>query len=68
MCPAVRAVGDIGRKSHFFEAAATVHEKKIRHRVVGDKKIHPAIIIYIRGHDSPSFPKMRGDAGLFADI
>src|ERR1700733_11468426 len=67
-CPAISAVSDIGGQAHFVEAAAPVHEKKIRHCVVGDKEIHPAIVIYTGGNDSPGFSEMRGDAGLFADI
>jgi hypothetical protein len=32
-----------------------VEEKEILDRVVGYKKVHPAIVVDIRGNDSPGF-------------
>src|SRR5260370_257042 len=66
--PAVGAVGHVRGKPGFLEAAPAVHEQKIRHRVVGDEKVHPSIIIYIRCHHAPSFAEMRRDSRFPADI
>ena len=65
---ALGAVGHVGGESGFFESAAAVQEEKIRDRVVGDKQIHAAVIVYVRGDDSPGFAEMFGNAGLPAHI
>ena len=40
-----------------------VHEKKVRDRVIGDKKIHPPVIINIGGDHAPGFAGIFGDSG-----
>ena len=45
-----------------------VHEKKICHRVIGDKEIHPAVVVDIRRDDSPRLSQQLANAALTANI
>ncbi len=61
---AIRAVGDVGVKPDFFEAASAIEKQEIRDCIVGDKQIHPAIVVDIGGHRSPCLAQVRRDARL----
>src|SRR5271165_5185631 len=65
---AIFAVGDVGSQTNFLEMSNAIHKKKIRHGVVGHKKIHAAIVVYIRGDHAPGFPKMCRDTCFLAHV
>src|SRR6266513_1876733 len=45
-----------------------VDEEKVGDRVVGHEEIHPAVVVDIRGNDTPGFSQRLGDAGFLADV
>src|ERR1700758_1071755 len=57
--PASFGEGYSRNRADLFElSVATIHKKKVRHRVVGHKDVHVPVIVQIRGHRSPGFPWM----------
>src|ERR1035438_622333 len=63
------AVSNIGLQSKFVELPwAAIHKEKICDRVVGDEKVHQAIVVDVGGDDAKSFAWMSGNARLFADV
>src|SRR5207245_7494870 len=63
------AVGDTRIETQLLElSVAFVDEEKIGDRVVGNEKIHPAVVIDVRRNDTPGFSQRLGNAGFLADV
>ena len=60
---AVLAIGHTRFEGSVLELSIVlIHEEEVGNRVVGDKQIHPAIIVDVRSDDTPGFSHRLGDA------
>ena len=66
--PAVSTVSDSRLDPLVLELALTIHPQKIGDGIVGDKEVHPAVIIDVGGHRTPGLAQARADPGGCGDV
>ena len=65
---AIHAVSNACQHTVFLELSMLIYKKKVLHRVIGNKQIHPAVIVNIGGHHPPSFTQVLLNSGTLADV
>src|SRR5215472_8478240 len=61
--------GNAGFQSNIHECPILLIEKqKILHRVIGNEKVHPAIVVDVSGNDTPCFAERLGNPGFLGNV
>src|SRR5579871_5067153 len=60
--PACIAICDTRFRTDLLKFSTVVLKEKILHRIIGDKEIHPAIVVDVGSNCSPSFSEVVPDS------